>query len=73
MPIWKGNKKMTELSLDDLQTIMAIMNAWTIPGEQKPDILRKKIADMIAEQNEVPTIEHRILGGVPVTIEHIRG
>ena len=53
--------------------IMAITNAWTIPGEQKTDILRKKIADMIAERNEVPIIEHRILGGVPVTIEHIRG
>jgi len=64
---------MTELSLDDLQMIMAIMNAWTIPGEQRTDILRKKIADMIAERNEIPTIEHRILGGVPVIIEHIRG
>jgi hypothetical protein len=64
---------MMELSLNDLQTIMAIMNAWTIPGEQRTDILRKKIADMIAERNEIPTIEHRILGGVPVIIEHIRG
>jgi hypothetical protein len=64
---------MMELTLNDLQTIMAIMNAWTIPGEQKTDILRKKIADMIAEQSEVPTFEYRILGGVPVTIEHSRG
>jgi hypothetical protein len=64
---------MTELTLNDLQTIMTIMNAWTIPGEQKTDILRKKLEYMIAERSDIPEIEHRILGGVPVIIEHIRG
>jgi len=35
--------------------------------------IRMKAEKMIAELDKIPEIEHRILGGVPVTIEHIRG
>jgi hypothetical protein len=61
---------MTDFSVNELQHIITMSNMWDCPECAG---IRMKAEKMIAELDKIPEIEHRILGGVPVTIEHIRG
>ena len=60
---------MTEqFTLEELQNLMCILNTRVGWDDDATWKLGKKIEKMIAEPKEQPVIEHRILGGVPVTI-----
>lgn len=59
---------------EQLQHILAIMNGDCISPEcEICASARVTLAELIAAFDEKPTIERRILGGVPVIIEHFRG
>jgi hypothetical protein len=61
---------MTEFTLEEMQHMMTLMNCWWGGNCEICASVRKKLQEMIAQEQEKPVKETREIDGHQVIIEH---